>query len=47
MLAHLGEDAAATDLDAAVDAVLAEGAPASTGAWEQALLARLTQAGGA
>ena len=38
MLAHLGEDAAAADLDAAVDAVLAAGAPASTGEWEKALL---------
>jgi 3-isopropylmalate dehydrogenase len=46
MLAHLGEDAAAADLDAAVDSVLAEGAPTSTRAWEQALLARVGQAGG-
>jgi len=46
MLAHLGEGAAAADLDAAVDAVLAEGAPTSTGAWEQALLAHAGQAGG-
>jgi 3-isopropylmalate dehydrogenase len=43
MLAHLGEEAAAGDLDAAVDAVLAAGAPASTGEWEKALLARLTE----
>jgi 3-isopropylmalate dehydrogenase len=41
MLAHLGEDAAAADLDAAVDAVLAAGAPAGTGEWEKALLAQL------
>jgi 3-isopropylmalate dehydrogenase len=46
MLAHLGEDAAAADLDNAVDSVLAEGAPPSTGAWEQALLARVGQTGG-
>jgi 3-isopropylmalate dehydrogenase len=43
MLAHLGEEAAAADLDAAVDSVLAAGAPASTGEWEKALLARLTE----
>jgi 3-isopropylmalate dehydrogenase len=46
MLAHLGEDAAAADLDAAVDAVLAAGgsgsrAPVGPGEWEQALLAQL------
>jgi 3-isopropylmalate dehydrogenase len=41
MLAHLAEDAAAADLDAAVNAVLAAGAPASTGDWEQALLDQL------
>ena len=46
MLGHLGEDAAAADLDAAVNAVLAEGAPASTRAWETALLARVGQVGG-
>jgi 3-isopropylmalate dehydrogenase len=45
MLAHLGEDAAAADLDAAVNAVLAEGAPASTGAWEKALLRQAGQLG--
>jgi 3-isopropylmalate dehydrogenase len=44
MLSHLGENAAAADLDAAVDAVLANGAPASTGEWEKALL---TELGGA
>jgi 3-isopropylmalate dehydrogenase len=43
MLGHLGEEAAAADLDAAVDSVLAAGAPASTGEWEKALLARLTE----
>jgi 3-isopropylmalate dehydrogenase len=48
MLAHLGEDAAAADLDAAVDAVLAarasgNSAPATTGEWEKALLARLAE----
>jgi len=41
MLAHLGEAAAAADLDAAVDAVLAAGPPATTGKWEKALLAEL------
>jgi len=45
MLTHLGEDAAAADLDAAVDAVLASGAPASTGEWEKALLTRLEDGG--
>jgi hypothetical protein len=45
MLAHLGEEAAAADLDTAVDAVLAAGAPASTGEWEKALLAQLTDGG--
>jgi 3-isopropylmalate dehydrogenase len=43
MLAHLGEEAAAADLDAAVNAVLAAGAPATTGEWEKALLARLAE----
>jgi 3-isopropylmalate dehydrogenase len=42
MLDHLGEEAAAQELDSAVDDVLAAGAPASTGEWEKALLARLT-----
>jgi 3-isopropylmalate dehydrogenase len=46
MLAHLGEDEAAADLDGAVNAVLAEGAPAGTGEWERALLAHLDAAGG-
>jgi 3-isopropylmalate dehydrogenase len=46
MLSHLGEDAAAADLDAAVNAVLAWGAPASTGEWEKALLGQLGQVGG-
>jgi 3-isopropylmalate dehydrogenase len=41
MLSHLGEAAAAADLDAAVDAVLAAGAPASTADWEKALLTEL------
>ena len=45
MLTHLGEDAAAADLDAAVNAVLASGAPASTGEWEKALLAPGTGGG--
>jgi 3-isopropylmalate dehydrogenase len=46
MLAHLGEDAAATELEAAVNAVLAEGAPTSTAAWEKALLVHVGQVGG-
>jgi len=41
MLAHLGENAAAAALDDAVSAVLAAGAPASTGEWEKALLVQL------
>jgi 3-isopropylmalate dehydrogenase len=43
MLSHLGEDAAAADLDAAVNAVLAGGAPASTSEWEKALLTELSE----
>ncbi len=43
MLAHLGEDAAAADLDAAVDAVLVDGVPASTSEWEKALLTELSE----
>jgi len=46
MLAHLGEDAAAAELDGAVSAVLSAGAPASTGEWEKALLAELSGDGG-
>ncbi len=48
MLSHLGEDAAAADLDAAVDGVLAGGPgrqPASTGEWEKALLSYLDGGG--
>jgi 3-isopropylmalate dehydrogenase len=45
MLSHLGEDAAAAELDAAVTGVLAAGAPASTGEWEKALLAQLAHGG--
>ncbi len=41
MLDHLGQGEAAADLDDAVSAVLAAGAPASTADWEKALLARL------
>ena len=44
MLAHLGQPEAAADLDTAVSAVLAAGAPASTGDWEKALLASLDEA---
>jgi 3-isopropylmalate dehydrogenase len=45
MLAHLGQPEAAADLDTAVSAVLAAGAPASTGDWEKALLASLDGGG--
>jgi len=45
MLDHLGETAAAADLDSAVDAVLAEGGAASTGEWASALSAQLAKAG--
>jgi 3-isopropylmalate dehydrogenase len=41
MLDHLGEEAAAAELDAAVNAVLADGAPATTSEWEKALLRHL------
>ncbi len=41
MLDHLGEQAAGADLDAAVSAVLAGGAPATTTDWQTALLAAL------
>jgi 3-isopropylmalate dehydrogenase len=47
MLDHLGETAAASDFDAAVDAVLAAGGAASTDAWASALEAELSRAGGA
>ncbi|HEY5018160.1 MAG TPA: 3-isopropylmalate dehydrogenase [Streptosporangiaceae bacterium] len=45
MLAHLGQPEAAGDLDAAVSAVLAAGAPASTAEWEKALQASIEGAG--
>jgi len=45
MLDHLGEPAAAADLDAAVDAVLATGGRSTTAAWSDALAAHLTNAG--
>ena len=41
MLAHLGQPDAANDLDAAVSAVLAAGAPATTAEWDKALLGAL------
>ncbi|MGZ4433528.1 MAG: 3-isopropylmalate dehydrogenase [Trebonia sp.] len=41
MLDHLGEHAAGADIDAAVSAVLASGAPATTTEWEAALRAAL------
>ena len=47
MLDHLGEQAAAADLDAAVSAVLAAGSPASTSDWEAALRAALDGRAGA
>ena len=43
MLDHLGEPAAAADLDSAVDAVLAAGGAASTEAWAGALSAELSR----
>jgi 3-isopropylmalate dehydrogenase len=45
MLDHLGETAAAKDLDGAVDAVLAAGGAASTDRWASALEAELARAG--
>jgi 3-isopropylmalate dehydrogenase len=41
MLAHLGQGEGAADLDDAVSAVLAAGAPATTGEWDKALQAAL------
>jgi 3-isopropylmalate dehydrogenase len=41
MLAHLGQPEGAADLDDAVSAVLAAGAPSSTGEWDKALQAAL------
>jgi 3-isopropylmalate dehydrogenase len=41
MLAHLGQGEGAADLDGAVSAVLAAGAPESTGEWDKALQAAL------
>jgi 3-isopropylmalate dehydrogenase len=43
MLDHLGEPAAAAELEAAVDAVLAAGGAGSTAAWSDALSAELTR----
>ncbi len=45
MLGHLGQQAAADDLDGAVSAVLAAGAPGSTVEWEKALLGELADGG--
>jgi tartrate dehydrogenase/decarboxylase/D-malate dehydrogenase len=45
MLDHLGQPAAAAELDAAVSAVLADGAPATTAEWEKALQAHLEGTG--
>src|SRR5215469_13494543 len=47
MLDHLGEAAAAADLDSAVDAVLAAGGAATTSAWADALSSELDRLGGA
>jgi hypothetical protein len=47
MLDHLGEHQAGAELDAAVSAVLAAGAPASTAEWEKALLAWLASSASA
>jgi isocitrate/isopropylmalate dehydrogenase len=41
MLAHLGQPEGAADLDAAVNAVLAAGAPKTTAEWDKALLSEL------
>ncbi len=46
MLSHLGEAAAALDLEAAVDAVLAAGGATSTDAWATALADELGRLGG-
>jgi 3-isopropylmalate dehydrogenase len=43
MLDHLGEPAAATELEAAVDAVLARGGAPSTDAWAEALSAEVSR----
>jgi tartrate dehydrogenase/decarboxylase/D-malate dehydrogenase len=43
MLDHLGQPQAAADLEAAVEAVLAAGAPSATDAWHKALAAELTR----
>jgi 3-isopropylmalate dehydrogenase len=45
MMAHLGQPEAGADLDTAVSAVLAAGAPSSTADWDKALLAALEETG--
>jgi 3-isopropylmalate dehydrogenase len=45
MLDHLGEPAAASELEAAVDSLLAAGGAATTQAWADALAAQLAGAG--
>jgi 3-isopropylmalate dehydrogenase len=45
MLSHLGEEAAAADLDAAVNSVLAAGEPATTAEWQEQLLSQLANGG--
>ena len=45
MLSHLGEDAAAADLEAAVDSVLAAGAPSTTAEWQERLVGQLANGG--
>jgi 3-isopropylmalate dehydrogenase len=43
MLDHLGQPEAAADLENAVDAILADGAPGTTSDWDDALHTRLTE----
>jgi tartrate dehydrogenase/decarboxylase/D-malate dehydrogenase len=43
MLDHLGQPQAAADLEAAVEAVLAAGAPTATDAWHKALADELAR----
>ncbi|HXP18131.1 MAG TPA: 3-isopropylmalate dehydrogenase [Streptosporangiaceae bacterium] len=45
LLTHLGEPSAATDLETAVDAVLAEGGRSSTVEWAEAIAEHMTEAG--
>ena len=45
LLTHLGEPSAATELETAVDAVLAEGGRSSTVEWAEAIAEHMTEAG--